>query len=165
MPRSRLVAEFVEAYSLTSNDQLNELVGTIEQSEAPSQAPPGVPSKGTRCSVFGIRNSEFGIRSSEGESEGEENLEAGFLEFWEAYPKKQAKQAACKAWKRLRLGEELKAAIMTALEQHKASPQWTKDGGAYIPYPATWLNGRRWEDEAVASVSEPPDPWAAYGAK
>ena len=24
----------------------------------------------------------------------------------------------------------------------------TKDGGQYIPMPSTWLNGKRWEDEA-----------------
>ncbi len=38
--------------------------------------------------------------------------------------------------------------ILNSLEQQKHSVQWTKDGGQYIPYPATWLNGRRWEDES-----------------
>jgi len=35
-----------------------------------------------------------------------------------------------------------------ALEQQKQSSDWLKDGGAYIPNPSTWLNNRRWEDEA-----------------
>jgi len=29
----------------------------------------------------------------------------------------------------------------------KKSPEWTKDNGKYIPYPATWLNAKGWEDE------------------
>jgi hypothetical protein len=27
------------------------------------------------------------------------------------------------------------------------SEDWTKEGGQYIPYPATWLNAKGWEDE------------------
>jgi hypothetical protein len=35
----------------------------------------------------------------------------------------------------------------------KNSQQWTKDGGQFIPMPATWLNGRRWEDETPKVLS------------
>ena len=41
-----------------------------------------------------------------------------------------------------------------ALEVQKQSQQWRKDGGQYIPMPATWLNGRRWEDEAPQAQSQ-----------
>ena len=41
--------------------------------------------------------------------------------------------------------------LLSALEQHKKSPQWTKDGGQFIPYPATWLNGKRWKDQVCTS--------------
>lgn len=71
----------------------------------------------------------------------------GFERFWAAYPKKTAKQQAFKAWQRLKPDEGLLSVILTSLERHKKSVQWTKDGGRFIPYPATWLNGRRWEDE------------------
>ena len=30
---------------------------------------------------------------------------------------------------------------------HKRLDQWKKDSGRFVPYPATWLNNRRWEDE------------------
>ncbi len=78
-----------------------------------------------------------------------ERLEKSFERFWSAYPKKTAKQNAVKAWEKLKPDEKLTARILTSLEQQKKSAQWTKDGGQYIPYPATWLNGKRWEDETT----------------
>lgn len=48
---------------------------------------------------------------------------------------------------KLNLTDELQQTILAALEKHKKSEDWKKDAGKFIPYPATWLNGRRWEDE------------------
>lgn len=70
----------------------------------------------------------------------------GFDKFWEAYPKKVARQDALRAWKKLKPDESLVSIILAALDNHKRSPQWCSDNGQYIPYPATWLNGKRWED-------------------
>lgn len=75
-------------------------------------------------------------------------LEKSFDQFWAAYPKKTAKQQALKVFQKLNPDEALLNTILNSLEQQKHSVQWTKDGGQYIPYPATWLNGRRWEDES-----------------
>lgn len=74
-------------------------------------------------------------------------VDARFLEFWKAYPKKVAKQYALKAWNRLRPNAELYSQIMKAIESQKQSKQWRKDNGQYIPNPATWLNGGQWENE------------------
>ena len=70
-----------------------------------------------------------------------------FLEFWGAYPKKMGKGAAYKVFNKLKLGKKEKADIITALNWQKKSEQWLKDNGQFIPYPATYLNQRRWEDE------------------
>lgn len=72
-----------------------------------------------------------------------------FLEFWEEYPKgrKRSKPTAWRAWKKLRPDAALRATILNALRKHSQSADWLKDGGQFIPYPATWLNQRRWEDE------------------
>ena len=67
-----------------------------------------------------------------------------FDEFWNQYPKKQAKQDAAKAWGKIKMTDELSTAIMDGLTKAKQSRQWRE---GYIPNPATWLNGRRWEDE------------------
>jgi hypothetical protein len=72
----------------------------------------------------------------------------GFEAFWNAYPRKVAKQAALKAWTRLQPDGSLKAEVQKALARAKRTRQWTRDGGEYIPHPATWLNNRRWEDES-----------------
>jgi len=78
-----------------------------------------------------------------------ERLAKGFERFWSAYPKKTAKQQALKAFQKLNPDEALLIAILNSLEQQKHSVQWTKDGGQFIPSPATWLNGKRWEDETT----------------
>jgi hypothetical protein len=67
--------------------------------------------------------------------------------FWAAYPRKKAKGDAEKAWRKLKPSPGLLETMLAALERAQASPEWVKDGGQFIPYPATWLNGRRWEDE------------------
>ena len=77
-----------------------------------------------------------------------------FDAFWSAYPKKKSKEAARKAFIRIKPDEELLQTMLTALEAQKNSTDWTKDNGQFIPYPATWLNGHRWEDEEVEQLSE-----------
>lgn len=75
-----------------------------------------------------------------------------FDEFWSAYPKKQAKQDAAKAWKKVSPDDALADRILAALDVRKRSQDWQKENGKYIPLPATWLNGRRWEDEVSLPV-------------
>lgn len=72
-----------------------------------------------------------------------------FTEFWQAYPRKIGKPIALKAWRTARVDGAMHAAMLEAIQRHKASPQWTKDGGEFIPHPSTWINQRRWEDESV----------------
>jgi hypothetical protein len=70
-----------------------------------------------------------------------------FEEFWSAYPKKVAKEAARKAWVKLKPDETLGKEIIQAVMESAKSKDWLKENGKYIPYPATYLNGKRWEDE------------------
>lgn len=82
----------------------------------------------------------------------------GFDRFWEAYPRKANKPAALKAFKRLRVGEALLSKILRALETYKGSEDWKRDGGQYIPYPSSWLNGERWLDVESAPTDAPSAP-------
>ncbi len=70
-----------------------------------------------------------------------------FDEFWERYPKKRSKGRAEKAWVKISPNETLFEQIVSGLDNSRASPEWTKEGGQYIPYPASWLNAKGWEDE------------------
>ncbi len=72
-----------------------------------------------------------------------------FILFWDKYPRKTAKQKAIESWLKLNPSGELVSHILAAIELQKQSPQWQKDGGQFIPHPATWLNQRRWEDEII----------------
>jgi len=86
-----------------------------------------------------------------------------FDEFWQAFPKKKSKGQAKKAWDKLRKEKKLPPlpTMLQAIAAAKAGHDWQKDGGKYIPYPATWLNGERWEDEPtqVAKVSGGHPSW------
>ena len=81
-------------------------------------------------------------------------LHTRFEHFWSAYPKKKAKKEAERAFCRLKPDDALLDVMLEALERQKQARQWNRDGGQYIPYPATWINGRRWEDEPDR---DPPD--------
>jgi hypothetical protein len=76
-----------------------------------------------------------------------------FKEFWKAYPKKKSKGQAERTWKKIKADGALLGEMLEAIERAKQSRDWQKDGGQFIPHPATWLNARGWEDE-----HEPPDP-------
>lgn len=63
-----------------------------------------------------------------------------FEKFYSAYPKKISRANAERAWKKQKC---IFSEVMPALERQRKlwnDPQ-------FIPHPASWLNGRRWEDE------------------
>jgi hypothetical protein len=73
-------------------------------------------------------------------------LNGFFTLFWESYPRKKSKGRAEKAWIKLKPDEQLSRQILDAVERAKTSDDWTRDGGQYIPHPASWLNAKGWED-------------------
>jgi hypothetical protein len=81
--------------------------------------------------------------------------DALFERFWVAYPKKKAKDAAQRAWTKRRPNDDLLTVMLRALERQKSSPDWQKESGRYIPFPATWLNQARWTDEVEIDLVEP----------
>lgn len=80
--------------------------------------------------------------------------EERFNRWWAVYPKKVGKGAARKSWDKIKPSDDLTARMIAAVRQQAQSDQWRRDGGQYIPNPATWLNQGRWEDEV--KVSTPP---------
>ena len=65
-----------------------------------------------------------------------------FDRFWNCYPKKVAKEAARKAWKKI--SQPLHDVILADITARKLNGWQDKK---FIPNAATYLNGRRWEDE------------------
>lgn len=85
----------------------------------------------------------------------------GFDRFWAAYPRKEDKAKASKAWNKLAPNEGLVLRILAALAWQ--CPRWAKDENKFVPLPTTYLHGRRWEDEKPAGGlleedDEPTDP-------
>ena len=72
-----------------------------------------------------------------------------FIKFYNAYPKHKGKEPAWKAWQKLNGTVPSVDDLILKIQDQKKSEDWKKDGGKYIPYPATWLNDKRWEDEVV----------------
>lgn len=87
------------------------------------------------------------------EGKGKEHIydASNFDAFWSAYPKKKSKGDAEKAFKALKVDDDMLARILTTIEAVKLSKDWQKDNGQFIPYPATWLRNKGWEDEAIAA--------------
>ncbi len=72
---------------------------------------------------------------------------AQFEVFWKSYPKKIGKGYAKKIFLKVTPSEELLKKMIEKINLFKGTEQWQKDGGQFIPHPATWLNQGRWEDE------------------
>lgn len=85
-----------------------------------------------------------------------------FPKFWKLYPNKKGKAAAEKAWKKLKVTDDLFNLIAQGLAKQCSSQSWTKDGGQFIPHPSTWLNGKRWEDEVKPTSNVHPFPQSRH---
>ncbi len=81
---------------------------------------------------------------SETENECSDPPAPPFERFWAAYPRKIGKAAARQAFAQTHVPLET---LLAAVGEQKRSEQWRKEGGSYIPSPATWLSQGRWEDE------------------
>lgn len=79
----------------------------------------------------------------------EQGVSRFFLQFWSVYPRKQGKKEALRIYQKLKPNQEFQDRILHAVHEQKASEQWTKDEGQFIPLPKTWLNRGSWDDEPV----------------
>ena len=67
-----------------------------------------------------------------------------FVEFWESYPRKVGKGPARKAYANA-IKKVSHEKLMWALSRQRDA--MIASGTKFIPHPATWLNGERWDDE------------------
>jgi len=94
------------------------------------------------------------------------SIDDEFDRFWANYPRKVGKKAARAKWKATAKERPALEAVLRSVERAKRSEQWTRDGGQYIPHPATWLSQGRWDDEPVSAsvIAEQPkgDRWSRW---
>lgn len=112
-----------------------------------------LPQPAVRIQSNPIQSNPIRIQS-ESESNARTRAEAAFAEFWSSYPKKVGKGAAEKAFRKLKAS--VYPLLIPAIERQRRTAQWQKDGGQYIPNPATWLNQERWRDEGTDAPAGRP---------
>ena len=143
-------------YILQEESPLSENPTTVQKSAAPLSGKPSTEKPSTENPTL-INN----IYTNHDQKppivpQGTES-EMLFERFWSAYPRRQYKDRARKAWAKLGPDLALCRRMSEALAIQKRSAQWTEAGGKYIPHPATWLNGRCWEDDP-GPMAAPPNP-------
>lgn len=79
--------------------------------------------------------------------------DSGFEEFYKKYPRHEGRGQAEKAYAgaiKIAGKDELLAGLDRALEIWRDTPK------KFIPLPATWLNGKRWQDELEPGATSKP---------
>ena len=74
-------------------------------------------------------------------------LESEFEEVWKAYPKKQGKEAAKKAYIKARKAGTSKLEIIAGLTRYKMFIQANNTADRYIKHGSTWFNQQCWQDD------------------
>ena len=80
-----------------------------------------------------------------------------FEQFWEAYPRKEKKITAWKAWRALGASRPGLAKILDAVCRFAESDLWQKEHGRFVQQPHKWLEGKRWLDDPLAISADAPE--------
>lgn len=72
-----------------------------------------------------------------------------FDSFWKFYPRKASKEAARKAWEKLRPDQHIMQMILDNVKERVEKGEWRKDNQSFILHASTYLNQKRWEDEVL----------------
>jgi len=70
------------------------------------------------------------------------NTCAIFDQFWVIYPRKTGKQAASKSFAKLSNADQQEAV-------NNIARLYSETPAQFVPHPSTYLNGKRWEDQAI----------------
>ena len=95
---------------------------------------------------------------SEAEKPKKPQIKSEFERFWEVYPRKIGKGAAQTAFEAALNKPKAPTAdrIIQSVIDHKATWNWKKENGQFIPHPQTYLNQDRWKDDLTNEPKEQP---------
>ncbi len=135
----------------------NQPGSTIQPQAIASDGKPlqAIASDGKPLQTMAANNNSNSNSNSNGNSKqsstnkAQNDIDNRFNVFYQAYPRHEGKQAAQKAFHKLKPSEELLSIMLKAIERQKQSSQWQDK--RFIPNPASWINGRRWEDETIVA--------------
>jgi hypothetical protein len=113
---------------------------TQQEQEQEQEYTPQPPSGGRR---------PRGARTHHPRDQHQLQLTESFDLFWSPYPRKEAKKDAQRAWRVLDPSRELVVStIVPAVMQKAKSDDWQKENKRFVPLPATYIRGERWNDQA-----------------
>lgn len=93
-------------------------------------------------------------------------VDDGFDAWWSLYPRKVDKANARRSWTKITRGRSSVPPDLLSSRLRRQIEVWGAEGrdGSKIPHAATWLNGRRWEDDDLtAPARDPKIPVENYG--
>lgn len=88
--------------------------------------------------------------SSPSNEGSEKDISFDFARWYAAYPRKEGKGQALKAYKAALKKVDAETLLEAA---HDAAKRWENRERRYIPMPATWLNGERWADDPAPATA------------
>lgn len=102
--------------------------------------PPIVPPGGTP-------EQKSGSRAKRGRCQVPDQYSHDFEEFWKVYPRREGKGAAFRSWQRLNLDQKRRAYVALKKQLPSLTAKLNDPRDNYCPFPATWLNQGRFDDE------------------
>lgn len=133
-------------------EQLLNMCSTERQQNPTNHKPETINHKPDIDSANGANGAEVGANGDGASAtpEPKPDPESGFAEFYAEYPRKRDKGKALKAW--IKHGSwQIKDKLLADVRLRKKSDRNWLDG--YAPYPATYLNNERWEDEIEKPIN------------
>jgi len=139
-------------------------VGETDGARNPAVDPDGVFAAAEPIGGNGSANAHRQRRATERPGRVRASAQAGFTRFYDAYPRKVDRPRALAAWTKhgLEAQPAVQSSIAADVSRRLDSGEWqtTRERIQFIPHPATYLNGRRWEDTAPPAATNGQDAGA-----
>lgn len=107
-----------------------------------------------------VRENAFVVLVNEqNDDDGEEPPKPPFEQAWDAYPHvpgRSKRGLSQRAWSKQKLDGKL-AQVLRSLDSWRATPDWRRERGAFVPGMQTWLNQGCWAELPEARASPPDD--------
>lgn len=145
--------------------------GVTPQPPAGGQQPVGVTAKAVVLGEDGFDPVRFPVMPDPSKAEIEAEMQRGtdlmaqeeeFNAWYAAYPKQTDRHEAERQWLAIRSNRPNLETLIDTLETQKQSAQWTRDDGRYVPSPAAYLSGHKWEDKLPAGKKPKTSPHADF---
>ena len=155
----------VLAWDKHQNPHIKEATSTIPAPDASGASTVQTPDKNSASPADSLIPDSLNLipDSRTLDQQADRSTETRFEEFWAAYPRKVGKEDARKAFVKLNPDAGLLAVMLDAVATSAKSEHWAKDK-QFIPHPATWIRGKRWQDEEGGSCDDSGIPDYAVGA-